>query len=57
MFSNFRAIDCVREDVPSYFAGCLCSATVDELALPWHGNYDTRMHIVTCFAVEGNITH
>jgi hypothetical protein len=33
MFSNFRAIDCAREDVPSYFAGCLCSATVDELAL------------------------
>jgi hypothetical protein len=34
MFSNFRAIDCAREDVPSYFAGCLCSATFDELALP-----------------------
>src|SRR4030095_6840918 len=34
IFSNFRAIDGAREDVPSYFAGCLCSATVDEFALP-----------------------
>jgi hypothetical protein len=27
MFSNFHAIDCACADVPSYFAGHLCSAT------------------------------
>ncbi len=26
MFSNFHAIDCARGDMPSYFAGYLCSA-------------------------------
>ena len=55
MFSNFRAIDCARGDVPSYFAGCLCSATFDELALPGPAT-TTLACIVTCFAVEGNIT-
>jgi hypothetical protein len=56
MFSNFRASDRAREDVPSYFAGCLCSATFDETRAPWPNNHDTRVHIVTFFAVERNIT-